>query len=456
MTEPFAGNTAEASDFEPVSTKQERIAALARQSPGMAFTSLNHHLDLRWLWTACLRTRRDAATGVDGRTWDEYYDDWRANLGSLLERAKSGSYFAPPVRRLHIAKAGSATETRPIGIPTIEDKVLQRAVVMLLEPIYEQDFHDGSYGDRPGRTAHQALDAWRETLLQTGGGWVLEVDISKFFDSLDHAHLREFLRRRVRDGVLLRLIGKWLNAGVLEDGTIHYPEQGSPQGGVISPLLANIYLHYVLDAWFADEVAPTLRGRGRLIRFADDFVIAFTNESDARRVHAAIAERFAAFGLTLHPAKTRLPDFRHPGHSGRRSSPGGPETFDLPGFTVYWGRTRNGGWTVKTRTAASRFRRSLRSLNLWCRRHRHDPIPEQHEVLVRKLHGHYQYFGRIGNYDALARYARLVTKLWHKWLSRRSWKGYFNWSAFRRLLARHPLPRPRIATRASPAGEPGA
>jgi len=254
---------------ESVSTRRQRIAMLAKQSPQMAFTTLNHYLDLDWLREAFHRTRKDGAPGVDGQAWTDYAKDLEANLRSLLDRAKSGNYRAPPVRRVHIPK-GTGNETRPIGIPTLEDKVLQRAVVMVLESIYEQDFHDSSYGFRPKRSAHQALDSlWTQT-MKSGGGWVLEVDIRKFFDTLDHGHLREFLRRRVRDGVLLRLIGKWLNAGVLEDGCLTHPESGSPQGGVISPLLANVYLHYVLDEWFAGEVQPRLRGQAFLIRYADD------------------------------------------------------------------------------------------------------------------------------------------------------------------------------------------
>jgi RNA-directed DNA polymerase len=223
------------SNPETVSTRQQRIAELAKQAPQMGFTSLNHHVDLAWLYEAFLRTRRDGAPGVDGRTAADYEANLRDNLQALLDRAKSGTYRAPPVRRVRIPKGTGTTETRPIGIPTFEDKVLQRAVVMALEPIYEQDFRDCSYGFRPGRSAHQALEALWQHTMQKGGGWVLEVDIRKFFDTLDHAHLRSLLALRVRDGVLLRLIGKWLNAGVLEAGAVTYPDQGTPQGGVITP-----------------------------------------------------------------------------------------------------------------------------------------------------------------------------------------------------------------------------
>jgi RNA-directed DNA polymerase len=254
---------------DPVSTKQQRIAELARQKPTLGFTSLNHHLDLSWLSEAYHRTRKDGAPGVDGQTDDDYAWGLWPKLTSLLSRAKSGTYFAPPVRRVHIPK-GTGNETRPLGIPTLEDKVLQRAVVMALEPIYEQDFLNCSYGFRPGRSAHLALEAlWQQTMA-LGGCWLLEVDIQKFFDTLDHAQLRSLLRRRVRDGVLLRLIDKWLKAGVLEDGNVSYPKAGTPQGGVISPLLANVYLHYVLDDWFEQVVKPRLKGRAFLVRYADD------------------------------------------------------------------------------------------------------------------------------------------------------------------------------------------
>src|SRR5271167_970212 len=233
-----------ASEPVDVSTKQRRIAELARQSPEMGFTSLAYFIDIDWLREAYRRTRKDGAVGVDGENGKDYAVNLEDNLQSLLERAKSGTYQAPPVRRTYIPKAGSATETRPLGIPTFEDKVLQRAVVMVLETIYEQDFLDCSYGFRPGRSAHQALEALRQQTMDMKGGWIVEVDVRKFFDTLTHAHLRAFLQQRVRDGVLLRLIGKWLQAGVLEEGTWTTTEAGSPQGGVISPMLANVYLHY--------------------------------------------------------------------------------------------------------------------------------------------------------------------------------------------------------------------
>jgi len=436
----------ETPNSENVSTRQQRIAMLAKQSPQMAFTALNHYLDRDWLCEAFHRTRKDGAVGVDGQTWAEYAEDLEENLQSLLDRAKSGTYRAPPVRRVQIPK-GTGNETRPIGIPTLEDKVLQRAVVMVLEAIYEQDFHDCSYGFRPGRSAHQALESlWTQT-MKTGGGWILEVDIRKFFDTLDHGHLREFLQRRVRDGVLLRLIGKWLNAGVLEDGRLWHPEAGSPQGGVISPILANVFLHYVLDEWFAREVQPRLKGRAFLIRYADDFVIGFTRDEDPRRVMEVLPKRFGKYGLTIHPEKTKLVPFRRPPHS---SSPKGgprgdrPGTFDLLGFTHYWSRSRKGNWVVKRRTAASRFTRAVRTIARWCRLNRHLPIGRQHEILSQKLRGHYAYYGITGNSVALSRFREEVRRVWRKWLVRRRGGNRRPWCWFVRLQERYHLP-PAVA-----------
>ena len=298
-TGTFEGKMAETSSSITVSTKLERIAKLAREMPQAALTTLAHHIDIDWLREAYRRTRKDGATGIDRQTADEYARNLDENLRSLLERAKSGSYVAPPVRRVHIPKAGKGSQTRPIGIPTFEDKVLQKAVAMVLEAVYEQSFLDCSYGFRPGRSAHQALRLVQHQAVVMAGKWVLEVDIRNFFGTLDHCHLRDIVRKRVRDGVLLRLIGKSLNAGVLEDGAIEYPEAGTPQGGVISPILANIYLHEALDEWFARQVVPRLAGRATLVRYADDLVIIFEYERDARRVFDVLPKRLAKYGLAL-------------------------------------------------------------------------------------------------------------------------------------------------------------
>jgi group II intron reverse transcriptase/maturase len=427
-----------------MSTGCQRIAELARQAPQLSFTSLAHHLDLPLLHEAYRRTRKDGAVGVDGQTAEDYAAHLESNLQGLLDRAKSGTYRAPPVRRVHIPK-GTGNETRPIGIPTFEDKVLQRAVALILEAVYEQDFLNCSYGFRPGRSAHQALQAlWQQT-TRLGGCWLIEVDIQQCFDTLDHARLRDLLSRRVRDGVLLRLIGKWLNAGVLESGAISFPEQGTPQGGVISPLLANVYLHYVLDEWFERDVKPCLKGQAFLIRYADDFVIGFACEADARRVLEVLPKRFGKYGLALHPDKTRLVPFVRP--SARSDSEDGgprPGTFDLLGFTHYWGRSRRGDWVVKRRTASSRFSRAVKKIAAWCRHNRHRPLAEQQQALGHKLRGHDAYYGITGNYPLLQRLRYVVERLWRKWLSRRSRDAPLSWDRFKRLLGRFPLPPARV------------
>jgi RNA-directed DNA polymerase len=425
-----------------VSTKLQRIAEAARQHPERAFTTLAHHIDIDWLREAYRRTRKDGATGIDGQTSEAYAANLEDNLRTLLGRFKSGVYRAPPVRRVHIPK-GDGTHTRPIGIPTFEDKVLQRAVAILLEAIFEQDFLVCSYGFRPGRSAHHALEAVRGATMPVGGGWVLEVDISKFFDTLDHACLLRVVRRRVRDGVLLRSIGKWLNAGVLENGSLTHPESGTPQGGVISPLLANVYLHEAIDEWFHRDVLPRLKGRARLVRYADDLVMVFARGDDARRVLDVLPRRLGKYGLTLHPDKTRLVDFRR----RDRGNPAGPATFDFLGFTHHWGTSLRGKWLVKQRTGKDRFSRSLHRVRKWCRAHRHDPLRTQQQALAQKLRGHYGYFGVSSNYRALARFYRETRRAWQKWLSRRSNAGYVDWSRMLALLERFPLPPPRIAHR---------
>ncbi|MBN2847473.1 MAG: group II intron reverse transcriptase/maturase [Coriobacteriia bacterium] len=422
-----------------VFTKLQRIAEAARRHPERAFTTLAHHIDIDWLREAYRRTRKDGAPGIDGRTAAEYAANLEGNLQSLLDRFKSGRYRAPPVRRVHIPK-GDGKQMRPIGIPTFEDKVLQRAIAMLLEAIYEQDFLDCSFGFRPGRSAHQALEAIRDATMPVGGGWVLEVDVRKFFDTLDHGHLVGIVRRRVRDGVLLRVIGKWLNAGVLEQGGLVHPESGTPQGGVISPLLANIYLHEVVDLWFRRDVLPRLKGRAKLVRYADDMVLAFEWQRDASRVLDVLPKRFGKYGLSLHPDKTRLVDFRRMD----RGNPAGPATFDFLGFTHHWGLSRRGAWLVKQRTAKDRFSRALHRVRQWCRAHRHDPLRAQQQALARKLRGHYGYFGVTSNYRALERFHRETRHAWRKWLSRRSNTGYVDWDHLLVLLERFPLPPPRI------------
>ena len=439
----------ETQSSQDVSTKLERIAKLARDKRGVSLQTLAHHIDVNWLREAYRRTRKDGARGVDGQSAEAYAEHLEANLQSLLDRAKSGRYRAPPVRRVHIPK-GEGTETRPIGIPTFEDKVLQRAVAMVIGEVYEQEFHDFSYGFRPGRSQHQALRAIQNAAWRMRGGWVVEVDIRKFFDSVEHVHLREILRRRIGDGVLLRLIGKWLNAGVLEGGVLSHPDEGTPQGGVISPLLANIYLHEVLDEWFVREVLPALAGHAEMFRFADDFVVLFESKLDAERFLAVLPKRFGKYGLTLHPDKTRLVPFRRPDRVDNDDDQ--PGTFNFLGFTHYWGLSRKPvpkgqppmkRWFAMQKTAKDRLSRTLRRLSEWCRWHRHDSLKTQHLMLVTKLKGHYGYYGITGNFPALAQVFYAVKRIWRKALARRS-QQRLPWTKMARILERFPLPAPRI------------
>ena len=434
-----------------ISTKLARIATLAKSSPSMPLTTLAHHIDVNWLREAHRRTRKDGAIGIDGQSAKQYAERLEENLLALHERAKSGMYRAPPVRRTYIPKASG--EPRPLGIPTFEDKVLQRAVVMVLEAVYEQDFLECSYGFRPQRSAHQAIDALRDAATWIAGGWVIELDIRKYFDSIDHERLREVLHQRVRDGVILRLIGKWLKAGVMEEGAVRQNDAGTPQGGVISPLLANIFLHTVLDVWFEEQVKPRLGGRAKLVRYADDAVILFEYEDDARSVMDVLPKRFERYGLTLHPLKTRLVPFKRPDRARRGSGdddangPTGPASFDFLGFTIHWGKSLAGKWVVRERTAKDRFRAALKRIGEWCRVHRHDPIPMQQRALGAKLRGHYGYFGRRGNSTRLWRFLHCAVRAWWRGLRRRS-QRVLSWERMYRLLECYPLPTPRLTRRA--------
>jgi RNA-directed DNA polymerase len=438
--DPQEGKMDGISGPETISARLRRIAELAREDRGRVLTSLNHHIDEEWLREAHRRTRKDGAPGIDGVTAAEYEENVEENLRDLHDRFKQGSYYAPPVRRVHIPK-GDGNKTRPIGVPTYEDKVLQRAVVMVLTAVYEQDFMDCSYGFRPGRGCHDALQALWQSLMKSGGGWVLDLDIQDFFGTLVPGHLRDFLDRRVRDGVIRRCINKWLRAGVMEEGRESHPDRGTPQGGVISPLLANIYLHEVLDSWFDGEVKPRLQGRATLVRYADDAVMVFTSFNDAQRVLDVLPRRLGRFGLTLHPEKTRLLPFRRPGRDGADGKD--PGSFDFLGFTHYWGLSRNGRRVVKRKTAKSRFGGALKRVAQWCRQHRHLRVREQHAILCKKITGHDNYYGLPENRKALAGFRYQVVHIWRKWLARRSQRGRMPWVRFLAILKSFPIPAPR-------------
>jgi group II intron reverse transcriptase/maturase len=402
--------------------------------------SLNHHLDLPWMREAFRRTRKDGAVGIDGETAQDYAENLDGNLSELLDQVKSGTYKAPPVRRGWVPKPDKE-EHRPIGVPTFERKVLESALVQLLEPLYEQDFLDCSFGFRPERSQQDALESIFQA-IQGGCHWVIDADIRKYFDTMMHRHLRAFLDRRVRDGVVRRTLDKMLKAGVWEKGRISYSDTGAPQGGVISPLLSNIYLHEVLDSWFVELARPQLEGRAYLIRFADDFLICCQYKRDAERLMGVLPKRFGKYGLEIHPEKTRLLDFRPPDD---RPDGDKPSTFDFLGFTHYWGRSRRGRPLVKKRTAQDRQRRALRTFTEFCRDARHWSIAEQHKVLCQKLIGHYCYYGTTGNTVQPKRLHNEVVRTWRKWLDRRDRKRSLRWEVFKeRILQHFPLPRPRI------------
>jgi len=421
-----------------VFTKQQRIATLGKRFPERSFTSLHHYLDIEWLTAAYRTLNAKSAPGVDGVAVQEYGQDLRSNLEALLGRIHQGRYSAACVKRGWVPK-GSNPKGRPIGMPTTEDKVLQRGVKMIVEPLYEPLFRDCSYGFRPGRSPHMALEALWQAIMRTGGGWVLDVDVRKFFDTLDQGYLKRLLKQRVSDGVISRLFSKWLHAGVMEEDRVSYPEKGTPQGGTISPLFSNVYLHYVLDVWFEDEVLPRLSGPAKLIRFADDFVLVFQHRIDAERVLTVLPKRFGKYGLQLHASKTRLVDFRPPAETGQGAS------FQFLGFTHYWGRSRRGRAVVQRKTASDRLTRSIKSIRQWCRQHRHHPVAWQQAKLVLKVRGHYLYYGITGNLRSLNSFYEQVRRIWRYWLNRRTRGRSMPWDRFESGVLKHyPLPSPRI------------
>jgi len=423
-----------------VTTKLQRLAEQAKHNPERVFTNLAHLIDVDFLHEAYRRTRKSSAAGIDGVTAKQYAEHLDDNLRDLHDRLRSGRYQAAPVVRVWIEKEDGGR--RPIGKPAFEDKMVQRAVAMVLEAIYEQDFSDSSYGFRPGRSPHDALRDLRTHCMEEGIGWIVDADVSGYFDSIDRTCLREVLRRRVNDGSLMRLIGKWLRAGVMEEGVLQHPETGVVQGGVISPVLANIFLHHVLDDWFEREVQPRLTGRSFLTRFADDWIIGCELEADAQRLMAVLPKRFARFGLSLHPEKTVVIRFRKP--TTRKGSGDGNGTCDFLGLTHYWTRSRRGYWVILRRTNRKRLRRTKKVLWRWCRANRHLPLKDQYRMLCQKLRGHFQYYGIQGNYRLLSEVRQHAEEAWRYWLSRRSHKSAISWEKFQKLKAVFGLPIPRI------------
>lgn len=394
---------------------------------------------MEWMREAYHLTRKDGAVGVDGQTAKDYELNLEENLQSLLRRFKDGSYCASPARRVYIPKGNG--ERRPLGIPTFERKILERAVLMLLEPIYEQDFQPVSFGFRPNRSAHQALKALHDSITWEWGRYLIDVDIRKYFDTINFQHLRAFLDLRIKDGVIRRTIDKWLKAGIVEDGRVTRSSIGCPQGSCISPLLSNIYLHYVLDKWFKDDIKPRMKGYCSLMRFADDLVMVFEHEEDCCRVYQVLEKRFVKYGLALHPDKTRIIDFCPKTDKRYKHE---RQAFNFLGFTHIWVRSRKGNMIVAQRTAKSRIARTIQRITMYCKSDRHRPIAEQHVKLNRMLMGHYAYFGITGNIGNLRRVKYNVENAWRKWLSRRSNESNIKLGEFYHLLKRFPLLEPKI------------
>ena len=427
---------------EPILFRLDRIATQAREYPDMAFTTLAHLLDVPMLERAFWSLNPRSAPGADRMTWRQYETDLAKNLEVLHEKLVNRTYTPQPVERRWIPKSNG--KLRPLGLPALEDKIVSKAVAQLLEPIYEQDFCEFSYGFRPGRSCHQALHDLRQGLLRNRVQYVIDCDISSFFDNLRHDVLLSLLRKRIKDGRVLELIEQWLKAGIMDGKDLVFPEKGSPQGSVISPLLANVYLHEVLDVWFAEMIAPRCRGRVMLIRYADDFIIGCEREDDARRIMQVLPLRFAKYGLEINAEKTTMVRFERPRWNSPLDGTGQkPGTFGFLGFVHFWGKTWKGGHTIKRKTAGKRLSRVLSSLWEWCRDNRHRPLEEQYRTLCAKLRGHYQYYGVRCNSRCLDLVHYVATRAWRYWLNRRGDRK-LTWRKFGQLLARFPLPKPKI------------
>jgi RNA-directed DNA polymerase len=429
---------------ERVRTKLHRIAAKARAEAGMKFTSLYHLMNEELLRECYGEIGAGKAAGIDRVTKEEYGANLGSNLEELVKRLHQMSYRPQPVRRVYIPKAGS-TKQRPLGIPSLEDKLVQKAMVRIMEAIYEEDFIGGSYGFRPKRSCHDALRALREAVEEEGTNYVVEADIKGFFDNVKHEWMMRFLEHRIGDKRVLRMVVRFLRSGVMEEGKIEASEEGTPQGGSISPLLANIYLHYASDEWFEKDYRKRRKGKARLIRYADDFVVCFQNREDAMRFLGELEERLEKFGLEIEPTKTKVVEFGKWAERNARARGEKPGTFDFLGFTHYCSRTRDGKrFRMKRVTAKKKYRAKLAGMKEWIKRKRNTPLRELIGEVGTKLTGHYQYYGVTDNYRGIRRYREDVKKMLYKWLNRRSQRRSYTWEEYKRMLERFPLPEPRI------------
>jgi group II intron reverse transcriptase/maturase len=419
-----------------MSTKEFQIAERARKFKGEALTNLHQFIDEGLLWKSYRGLNKNSSPGVDDKCWHSYTGEASYRIPELLSEFKRGKYKAPPIRRVHIPKGNKGT--RPLGIPTIEDKVLQESVRKILTPIYEEDFKEFSFGFRSEYSAHGAIDYMFKQVSFKGLHYIIDADIKDYFGSIDHGILRIFLDRRVKDGVIRKMIDKWLKAGILEDEQLSYPREGTPQGGIISPLLSNIYLHYVLDEWFTEEIQPLLSGKSFVVRYADDFVLGFENAKDAQRVMKVLPKRFNKYSLELHPEKTRIISLKNKRDEGHRS-------FDFLGFTHYLGKSRKGNRVLKRKTSSKKFTLALNKTYDWIKRNRDKRLKELIPELNAKLRGHYNYYGITFNTKGIQSFYYRVTQILYKWLNRRGGKPVWNWTRFRKLINNSiPLVKPQL------------
>jgi len=429
---------------EPVATKLHRIAEKARKATGFKFTSLYHLMNEELLRGCFHRLRKDAAAGIDKMTKDMYAENLETNLSSLVERLHRMAYIPQAVRRKYIPKPGS-TKQRPLGIPCFEDKLVQAGLVRILESVYEQDFIEDSYGFRPARSCHDALKTLSLTMERKPINHIVEADIKGFFDNVNQEWLLKFLAHRIGDKRIQRMVKRILKAGVEEDGSVTISDDGTPQGGVISPLLANIYLHYALDLWFERIYRKSCTGYARLIRYADDFVVCFQYKADADRFRVELGQRLGKFSLEVEPTKTKVMEFGRFAVQSAKKRGERPETFDFLGLTHYCSTRRNGtGFRMKRVTARKKYVAKLRIFKEWLKVARTLKTKELWKIVSSKLRGHYNYYGVTDNYRRLVRFDQAVKKLLFKWLNRRGKRNCLNWEEFNKLLKRFPLPKPRI------------
>lgn len=419
-----------------VSTKELQIAERARSHKGEALHSLHPAIDAAMLMECYEQLNKHSAPGIDGISWEDYGKTTQERIPELLRLFKTGSYRAPAIRRTYIPKSDGTK--RPLGIPTIEDKVLQTGVRRVLEQVYEEDFKDFSYGFRPGRSAHQAIEYLFAQVSFGGMRHIIDADLKNYFGSISHGLMREFLARRVNDGVVRKMLDKWMKAGILEEGMISYPKEGTPQGGIISPLLGNIFLHYVLDEWFSEEIQPRLQSKSFIVRYADDFILGFENKEDAERVMEVLPKRFSKYQLTLNADKTKLIDLETPWREGKRS-------FDFLGFTHYLGKSRKGKPILKRKTSSMKLTKAITQTEAWIKQNRHMKLSSLIGELNVKLRGHYSYYGITFNSKGINSYYEQVRRRLFKWLSRRGGKRKWDWPTFvKHIVLWHPLLKPKI------------